>query len=159
MLEDLAAKETGLTGIPSGFDNLDRITSGWQKSDLIILAARPGMGKTAFTLSLARNAAMGFDKKYPVAIFSLEMSNVQLAQRLISMEAGINSPKARNGQLTKEEWERFHNAIVKMAETPIYIDDTPAINIFELRAKCPSIEATSWRRAYHRRLLTVDDGG
>jgi len=136
MLEDLAAKETGLTGIPSGFDNLDRITSGWQKSDLIILAARPGMGKTAFTLSLARNAAMGFDKKYPVAIFSLEMSNVQLAQRLISMEAGINSQKLRNGQLTKEEWERFHNAIVKMAETPIYIDDTPAINIFELRAKC-----------------------
>ncbi len=133
-LEELSQKKSGLTGVPTGFTDLDRLTSGWQPSDLIILAARPGMGKTAFTLALARNAAVDFDK--PVAVFSLEMSNVQLVQRLISMEAEISGSKLRSGQLEDYEWQQLQSAIEKMSEVPIYIDDTPGINIFELRAKC-----------------------
>lgn len=133
-LEELAEKEDGLTGIPTGFTDLDRLTSGWQPSDLIIVAARPGMGKTSFTLSLARNAALDFKKG--VALFSLEMSNVQLVHRLISMEAEIQGSKLRNGQLEEYEWQQLHSAIEKMSEAPIFIDDTPGINVFELRAKC-----------------------
>ncbi|MBX2814787.1 MAG: replicative DNA helicase [Saprospiraceae bacterium] len=133
-LEELAQKDEGLTGVPSGFTELDRLTSGWQASDLIILAARPGMGKTAFTLSLAKNAAMEFRK--PVAIFSLEMANIQLVQRLISMEAEISSRKLRNGQLEPHEWQQLYSAVEKLSDVPIFIDDTPAINSFELRAKC-----------------------
>ncbi len=133
-LEELSKKTEGLTGIPSGFIELDRLTSGWQSSDMIIIAARPGMGKTAFTLSLAKNAAMDYGK--PVAIFSLEMSNLQLVQRLISMEAEISSRKLRNGQLEPHEWQQLYTAVEKLSSVPIYIDDTPAINSFELRAKC-----------------------
>ena len=133
-LEEMAQKKEGLTGVPTGFTDLDRLTSGWQPSDLIIVAARPGMGKTSFILALARNAAMDFDKG--VAIFSLEMSNVQLVQRLISMEAEISGSKLRNGQLEDYEWQQLQSAIEKMSEVPIYIDDTPSLNIFELRAKC-----------------------
>jgi replicative DNA helicase len=132
-IEILSQQEGGLTGVSTGFEELDKITSGWQPSDLVIIAARPGMGKTAFTLSLARNAA-GFGK--PVAVFSLEMASMQLVQRLISMEAEIDSRKLRNGQLEEYEWTKLHSAIEKMSELPIFIDDTPAINIFELRAKC-----------------------
>ncbi|MCB0703887.1 MAG: replicative DNA helicase [Saprospiraceae bacterium] len=134
LIESLKDKENGLTGIPTGFVNLDRLTSGWQPSDLIILAARPGMGKTSFVLALARNAAMDFNKG--VAVFSLEMSNVQLVQRLISLEAEISGSKLRNGQLEEYEWTQLHQSIEKLSEAPIFIDDTPGINIFELRAKC-----------------------
>ncbi|MEO1624304.1 MAG: replicative DNA helicase [Bacteroidota bacterium] len=133
-MEEMASKKEGLTGVPTGFTELDRLTSGWQSSDLIIVAARPGMGKTSFILALARNAAMDFDKA--VAVFSLEMSNLQLVQRLISMEAEISGSKLRNGQLEDYEWQQLQSAIEKMSEVPIYIDDTPGINIFELRAKC-----------------------
>ncbi len=133
-LEELSQKTEGLTGIPSGFTEMDRITSGWQASDLIIVAARPGMGKTSFTLSLAKNAAMDYGKG--VALFSLEMSNIQLVQRLISMEAEISSRKLRNGQLEAHEWQQLHTAVEKLSTVPIFIDDTPAINSFELRAKC-----------------------
>lgn len=138
-IEGLSQKEDGLTGVPTGFTELDRLTSGWQPSDLIIVAARPSMGKTAFTLSLARNAAMDFNKG--VAMFSLEMSNLQLVQRLVSMEAEIPSSKLRNGQLEPHEWQQLHTAIEKMSKAPIYIDDTPGINIFELRAKCRRLKA------------------
>ncbi len=133
-IEQVSTKGDGMIGIPSGFRELDRMTSGWQKSDLIIVAARPGMGKTSFTLALARNAAL--DHKKAVALFSLEMSNIQLTQRLISMEAEISSGKLRNGQLEEQEWKQLHATIEKFSEVPIFIDDTPAINIFELRAKC-----------------------
>ncbi len=133
-LEEMAGKEEGLTGVPSGFTGLDRYTSGWHPSDLIILAARPGMGKTAFAMCLARNAAI--DYKKPVAIFSLEMSGLQLTQRLLSMEAGVSGAKIRTGELDDAEWTRLHNAIEKLGDVPLYIDDTPGINIFELRAKC-----------------------
>ncbi len=134
ILEELKDKEDGLTGVPTGFTDLDRLTSGWQSSDLIILAARPGMGKTAFVMSLARNAAMEFNKG--VAIFSLEMASTQLVQRLISMEAEIPGSKLRSGKLEEYEWQQLHTTIEKMSEIPMYIDDTPGINIFELRAKC-----------------------
>lgn len=133
-LEMLSQRETGLTGVPSGFEELDKMTSGWQPSDLIIVAARPGMGKTAFTLSLAKNAAL--DHKRGVAIFSLEMSSLQLTQRLLSSDAEISSGQLRNGNLAPHEWVQLHKSIEKMAEVPVYIDDTPGINIFELRAKC-----------------------
>ena len=134
-LEELKDQEGGgLTGVPTGFTELDRLTSGFQSSDLIILAARPGMGKTAFTLSLAKNAAVDFNK--PVAFFSLEMSSLQLAQRIISMEAEISGMKMRSGQLEDYEWQQLHTAIERIGEAPIFIDDTPGINVFELRAKC-----------------------
>ena len=133
-LEELSKREAGLTGVPTGFTDLDRMTSGWQPSDLIIMAARPGMGKTSLTLALAKNAAMDFGKG--VAFFSLEMSNVQLVNRLISLEAEISGSKLRSGQLEDFEWQQLQGVIEKMSEVPIFIDDTPGINIFELRAKC-----------------------
>jgi replicative DNA helicase len=134
-IEELSKKEDGMTGVPTGFRSLDQLTSGWQPSDLIIIAARPSMGKTAFVLNLARNAAVDFKK--PVAVFSLEMGNLQLAMRLISAEAEVEGSRLRNGKLQNDqEWQRVHRAIEKFNDVPIFIDDTPGINIFELRAKC-----------------------
>ncbi len=123
-----------LTGVGSGFTELDRTTAGWQKSDLIILAARPGMGKTSFTLAVARNAALDMGK--PVALFSLEMTTNQLVQRLISMEAEINADKLRKGTLEPFEWTQLTTRVDKLQKAPIIIDDSPSLNIFELRAKC-----------------------
>ncbi len=134
LIEELSKKEDGITGVPTGYHKLDGITSGWQKSDLVIVAARPSMGKTALTLCFARNAAVEFN--IPVAIFSLEMSSVQLTQRLISMEARIPGDKLRNGVIADDQWKTLHDAIDRIGEAPIFIDDTPAINVFELRAKC-----------------------
>ncbi|MBK8847564.1 MAG: replicative DNA helicase [Bacteroidetes bacterium] len=137
--ERAAAQPDGVIGTPSGFSDLDAITSGWQKSDLIIIAARPGMGKTAFVLSLARNAAVQFKKA--VAVFSLEMSSVQLVNRLISSETEISGEKLRKGNLNEMEWQQLNKKIQQLEEAPIYIDDTPAISIFELRAKCRRLVA------------------
>lgn len=133
-LESIKDHQEGVVGIPSGFVNLDRVTSGWQKSDLVIVAARPAMGKTAFTLTLARNAAVDFNR--PIAVFSLEMSSIQLVNRLISAETGIPGDKLKRGDLQRHEWVELTTKIEKLSEAPIFIDDTPAINIFELRAKC-----------------------
>ncbi len=133
-IEEIKNKEDGLSGIPSGFSDLDRVTSGWQKSDLVILAARPGMGKTAFVLSMARNTAVQFNK--PVAVFSLEMSSVQLVNRLISSESGIPAEKLRKGNLEDHEWIQLNQQISSLSEAPLFIDDTPALTVFELRAKC-----------------------
>lgn len=133
-IEAMNERKEGLSGVPSGFSELDRLTSGWQKSDLIIIAARPGMGKTAFTLALARSAAVDFQR--PVAFFSLEMASVQLTNRLISSETGLPSEKLRRGNLEPYEWQQLTTKVSKLSEAPIFIDDTPAINIFELRAKC-----------------------
>ncbi|MEO0312111.1 MAG: Replicative helicase [Bacteroidota bacterium] len=124
----------GITGVESGFSALDTVTNGWQKSDLIILAARPAMGKTAFVLSLARNAAVDFNK--PVAFFSLEMSSVQLVNRLISAETELSADKLRKGNLADHEWAQLNSMIGKLSTAPLYIDDTPAISIFDLRSKC-----------------------
>lgn len=132
--------EEHLNGVPSGFMELDRATGGWQKSDLIIIAARPGMGKTAFTLALARNAAI--DHKKPVAFFSLEMASNQLVQRLISMEAEIPAEKIRRGNLEKHEYQQLTSKIDSLRDAQIFIDDTPGINIFELRSKCRKLKQT-----------------
>jgi len=131
MLRD---KEDGLTGVPTGFTELDRLTSGLQSSDLIIIAARPAMGKTSFVLSLARSAAVEYNRG--VALFSLEMSAAQLAGRIFSQDAEVNGQKMRNGKFDDDEWARLVDAMNRIGEAPIYIDDTAGINVFELRAKC-----------------------
>ncbi len=131
---EAARKNTdGVSGVPTGFAALDRVTSGWQKSDMVVIAARPGMGKTAFVLSMARNMAVDF--QIPVAVFSLEMASVQLVNRLISAETGIKGEKLRRGNLEDHEFTQLHTRIKKLATAPIYIDDTPSLSVFELRAK------------------------
>ena len=132
-IESAANQKDGLLGVPSGFTAMDRITGGWQKSDLLILAARPGMGKTAFVVSMAKNAAVEFNK--PVAIFSLEMSSLQLVKRLISSETEISQDKILKGNLDNHEFVQLNERIKKLAVAPLFIDDTPALSIFELRAK------------------------
>jgi replicative DNA helicase len=139
----------GLTGIPTGFTELDRVTAGWQKSDLIIIAARPAMGKTAFSLSMLRNAAVDFG--FPAAIFSLEMSELQLVNRLISAEAELESEKIKRGNLERHEWEQLYRKTTKIGEAPIFIDDTPGLSILELRAKCRRLKAQ-----YDIQLVIVD---
>ncbi len=134
-MEKLAEEDADNLGVASGFTAVDRITSGWQRSDLIIVAARPGMGKTSFTLALAKNAAM--DHNQGVAVFSLEMSSLQLTNKLLSMDASITSNKIRDAKdLTDTDWTKLNRSIERLSDADIFIDDTPQINIFELRAKC-----------------------
>jgi len=132
-IQEAGKRPDGLSGVPSGFTGLDRITSGWQASDLLIIAARPAMGKTAFVLSMARNIAV--DHKRPLVMFSLEMSSIQLVNRLISSETELPSDKIKNGNLKDYEWTQLESKIKKLEEAPLYIDDTPALSIFEFRAK------------------------
>ena len=131
-IEEISSQE-GMSGVASGFTKLDGLTSGWQPSDLVIIAARPGMGKTAFVMSMAKNMAIDFD--IPVAIFSLEMSSVQLITRMISSETGISSSKLRKGDLQPHEWEQLNVKVKDLSKAPIFIDDTPSLSIFDLRAK------------------------
>ncbi|MCX6278416.1 MAG: replicative DNA helicase [Bacteroidetes bacterium] len=141
-IKEIAAgrnQEGKLKGVGSGFTELDRITSGWQKSDLIIIASRPGMGKTAFALTMARNAAIDFRK--PVAIFSLEMASVQLVTRLISSETEIPQEKLRKGNMEDHEWAQLNARITSLIDAPLFIDDTAALSIFDLRAKCRRLKA------------------
>ena len=138
-IEEAGKREDALVGIPSGFTKLDRLTSGWQRSELIIVAARPSMGKTALALSMARNMSIDHGKK--VAIFSCEMSSIQLVNRLIIAETDIPGDKIRNGRLSEDEWKQLDTRIKKLVQAQIYIDDTPAISIFELRAKCRRLMA------------------
>jgi len=133
-IEEASKREDNLSGIPSGFTRMDRITSGWQPSDLVIIAARPSMGKTAFVLSMARN--MTVNHKIPIAIFSLEMSVLQLVNRLIAAETELPSEKLRSGRLEEFEWQQLEMKIKSLNDAPLFIDDTPAITLFELRAKC-----------------------
>jgi replicative DNA helicase len=134
LIEEASKRDDGLSGVPSGFTNLDRITSGWQKTDLVIVAARPAMGKTAFVLSMTRNMAVTYKK--PVAMFSLEMSSIQLVNRIIASESELGSDKIKKGNLVGDDWDKLNSAIQTLDEAPIFIDDTPALSIFELRAKC-----------------------
>ena len=127
------SKRDGLSGVSTGFEKLDKLTSGWQPSDLIIIASRPGMGKTALTLSMARNIAV--TKQIPVAFFSLEMSSVQLITRLISAETGLSSEKLRTGKLADHEWQQLNVKVTDLEKAPLFIDDTPSLSIFDLRAK------------------------
>ena len=147
-IEDISNKD-GLSGVATGFDKLDLLTSGWQPSDLIIIAARPGMGKTALTLSMARNIAV--QKKTPVAFFSLEMSSVQLITRLISAETGLTSEKLRTGKLESHEWEQLNVKVGELEKAPLYIDDSPSLSIFDLRAKARRLSSK-----HGIRLIIVD---
>lgn len=133
MLKKAAAHGDGMSGIPSGFNKLDQITSGWQDSDLIILAARPSMGKTAFALSMAKNIAI--DQRVPTAVFSLEMSNVQLVNRLLVNVCEISGDKIKSGQLKEYEWAQLDNRSKALFGAPLYLDDTPSLSVFELRTK------------------------
>jgi len=138
-LKEASQREDGLSGVPSGFTSIDRITSGWQPSDLVIIAARPSMGKTAFVLSMARNIAV--EHKQAVGFFSLEMSSVQLVNRLIVAETEIDSTSIRNGKLQPHEWTILDKKIKTLENCQIFIDDTPAISIFELRSKARRLVA------------------
>ncbi|MDD2920783.1 MAG: replicative DNA helicase [Anaerolineales bacterium] len=133
-IDDLAKRPEEIHGVPTGFVDLDKMLSGLQPSDLLIIAGRPGQGKTGFLLSLAKNAALTHKKH--VAIFSLEMSNEQVVQRLIAQETGIDSQRLRNGKLQENEWPLFTHAIEVFSDTHIYLDDTPAITPLQLRTKC-----------------------
>lgn len=138
-IELAKGQEGHISGVPSGFTELDRVTAGWQKSDLLILAARPGMGKTAFVLSMARNIVVDF--KRAVAVFSLEMSAIQLVTRLIASETKLPADKLKRGNLEPFEWEVLSNRVSQLADAPLFIDDTPSLSIFELRAKCRRLKA------------------
>ena len=133
LLEIASNRKDGLSGLQTGFHDLDKMTSGWQNSDLVIIAARPAMGKTAFVLSMAKNMALNYNT--PVALFSLEMSNVQLVNRLIVNTCEIPGEKIKSGQLAPYEWEQLMTKIKDLYSAPIYIDDTPSLSVFELRTK------------------------
>ena len=148
-IQAAAEKPDGISGLPSGFNALDAVTSGWQPSDLVIIAARPAMGKTAFVLSMTRNMAVNHNQ--PIALFSLEMSSVQLVNRLIASETELGSEKIRNGKLSEEEWQQLHSKIKALIKAPIYVDDTPALSIFELRAKCRRLQ-----QRYGIKVLIID---
>ena len=147
-IEEISNKD-GLSGVPSGFSDLDKLTSGWQPSDLIIIASRPGMGKTALTLSMARYITVA--KNIPVAFFSIEMSSIQLITRLISSETGLSSEKLRTGNLEKFEWEQLNVKVSSLENAPLYIDDTPSLSIFDLRAKARRLSSQ-----YGIKLIVID---
>ena len=138
-LDRIASNPGSVTGVASGLIDLDEITSGFQKGDLVIIAGRPSMGKTALALSVMRNAAIDF--KVPVGMFSLEMANHQLAQRLLCAEGRVDSHLVRTGKLPKNQWKNLSLAVGSLAEAEIYLDDTPAITVLELRAKARRLKA------------------
>ncbi len=149
MIEEASKKPDGFSGVPSGFTQLDRMTLGWQASDLIIIAARPSMGKTAFVLSMARNIAVDFQRG--VAFFSLEMSSQQLMLRLLVAESGLDSREVRNGHLTEEQWRHLENSIKPLSDAKLFIDDTPALSIFEFRSKARRLKIQ-----YDIQLIVID---
>ncbi len=140
-LEAIHGREGGITGVPSGFHKLDDLTSGWQNSDLIIVAARPSMGKTSFALASTLNAATHPEHPAGVAIFSLEMGASQLVQRMLTSEAHVDAQRARTGRMNDQDWQRLARAAGKLSGANIFIDDTPGLSILELRAKCRRLKA------------------
>jgi replicative DNA helicase len=148
-IERLYEKKAHVTGVPTGYKDLDRLTSGLQNSDLVVIAGRPSMGKTAFCLNIAEHAAM--EAGSPVAIFSLEMSKEQLAQRMLSSRARVDLQRLRNGFLKDEDWGKLTTAVGSLSEAPIYIDDAPAQSVLELRAK-----ARRWKTELDLKLIMVD---
>lgn len=138
-IEALYQKTEHITGVPSGFVDLDDMTAGWQSSDLIIIAARPAMGKTSFTLNMLTHAAL--ERKIPAAFFSLEMSNEQLAIRMLCSEARIDQSRLRQGRMTEQEWARLIKAAGTLSEAKIFLDDTPSLPIMEFRSKCRRLKA------------------
>lgn len=148
-IENAKNSDGSYRGVPSGFSALDRITGGWQNSDLIVLAARPGMGKTAFVLTMARNISVELNR--PVAFFSLEMAAIQLVTRLIASETRLPAEKLRRGDLKEHEWQQLNARLNNLMEAHLYIDDTPALTIFELRAK-----ARRMKQQYDIQLIVID---
>lgn len=148
-IERLYERKTHVTGVPSGFKDLDKLMSGMQNSDLIIIAGRPSMGKTSFALNIAENAAI--DAASPVAVFSLEMSKEQLVQRMLASRARVDLHKLRSGFLKQEDWGRLTTAVGALYEAPIYIDDTPAQSVLEMRAK-----ARRWKNELGLKLIVID---
>ncbi|NML69329.1 replicative DNA helicase [Chryseobacterium sp. RP-3-3] len=158
-IKSLKDKE-GLSGVPSGFRDIDKETGGWQNSDLIIIAARPAMGKTAFLLSMARNIAV--DHKIPMVLFSLEMASVQLITRMIASETKISSEKLRKGTLDDEEWQRLFSNVSELENAPLFIDETPSLSIFDFRAKCRRLVMQHGVRLImvdYLQLMTAGSGG
>jgi replicative DNA helicase len=139
MLESIHGKHSGITGVPSGFTELDNFTGGFQKSDLVIVAGRPSQGKTALVLSIARNASILHN--VPVGFFSLEMSNQQLVLRLICAEARVDAHSVRTGRLPEDEWRKLSTSVGKLYQAKIFIDDTPALSVLEIRAKARRLKA------------------
>ena len=137
-LEELYNKKQHITGVPSGFPDLDRITAGFHGSELILIAARPAMGKSAFALNIAANAAT--KANVPVAVFSLEMSKEQIGNRILCSEAMVDSNKVRTGKLDEDDWSKLAETIGPLSETEIYVDDTPGISIMEIRSKCRKLK-------------------
>lgn len=148
-IEDASKRESGLSGLPTGYRELDKMTSGWQNSDLIIIAARPAMGKTAFVLSMAKNMAVDFNT--PVAVFSLEMSNLQLVNRLISNVCELPGEIIKSGQLSQMEWDKLTTRVKNLYSAPLYVDDTPSLSIFELRTKARRLV-----REHNVQLIIID---
>ena len=148
-LEERAKKMDRLIGLPTGFSELDRVTAGLQSPDLIVVAGRPAMGKTAFCMGVARNTAVDF--KNPVAVFSLEMADKQLGDRLIAAESGVELEKYRTGQLADHEWQSVERCVPIFEQAPIFIDDTPGISIYELRSK-----ARKLKRLHGIKLIVID---
>jgi replicative DNA helicase len=139
MIEALAQKGGALTGVPSGYPDLDRLTLGFQPSELIIIAARPSMGKTAFTLNLAQHAAI--DSKTPVVVFSLEMSKEALMQRMLASEGWVDAQRIRNGRLTNEDFARLASAVGVLSQAPMWVDDTPSLSVLEIRSRARRLKA------------------
>ncbi len=149
MIEDAGKRPDGMTGVPTGFTDIDRLTLGWQPSDLIIIAARPSMGKTAFVLSMARNIALDHNKT--VAFFSLEMSSTQLMMRLLIGESQLDSKKIKSGKLSPDEWKQLEAASRPLSNAKLYIDDTPALSLYEFRSK-----ARRLKRSDNVELIIID---
>lgn len=150
IIESMYEKKAVITGVPSGFKDLDELTSGFQPGDLIIIGGRPGMGKTAFSLNIAQH--VGVELGEPVAYFSLEMSKEQIAMRLLSSIAMVNSSALRKGFISKRDWERITDAAVKLSEAPIYIDDSSQMSVLEIRAKARRLKLEQGRLA----LIVID---
>jgi replicative DNA helicase len=148
-IQAAANRPEGLSGVQTGFHSLDKMTSGWQRSDLIIIAARPAMGKTAFVLSMAKNMAVDYNT--PVAMFSLEMSNVQLVNRLLMNVCEIEGEKIKNGKLAPYEWEQLDYRLKKLIDAPIFLDDTPSLSVFELRTKARRLV-----KEHHVKIMLID---
>ena len=148
-IQAAANRKSGLSGLESGYHELDKLTSGWQASDLIIIAARPAMGKTAFVLSMAKNMAINYNT--PVAVFSLEMSNLQLVNRLISNVCEIDGGKIKSGNLNSIEWEQLMSRIKLLNGAPLFIDDTPSLSVFELQTKARRLV-----REHHVKCIIID---
>lgn len=138
-IEFLFQNKGNVTGISSGFTALDKMTSGFQPSDLVIVAARPSMGKTAFCLNIAQYASL--KKKHPVAVFSLEMSKEQLVTRMLCVEAMVDQQKLRTGELSDDDWQKLTRVAGPLAQAPLFIDDTPGISVMEMRAKCRRLKS------------------